>query len=153
MTSTFAQPSRSLKLEPLPLAEGKPKRAKIVEPSLMGTETHRGETVKADEFEAEEYFSHWRRNLMAPNVKPEKTIKVRKQQPPMPENVFSDWLGNFKEPASFWMPKDVRRKSLKAAKRQSVLDDLDSLIDKEDQVMQKATAKPNKKKFKCKAKK
>lgn len=144
---------RSLKLEPLPLAEGKPKRAKIVEPSLMGTETHRGETVKADDFEAEEYFSHWRRNLMAPNVKPEKTIKVRKQQPPMPENVFSDWLGNFKEPASFWMRKDVRRKPLKAAKRQSVLDDLDSLIDKEDQVMQKATAKPNKKKFKCKAKK
>jgi len=72
----------------------------------------------------------------------------------MPENVFSDWLGNFKEPASFWMRKNVgRNKPLKAVKRQSVLDDLDSLIDKEDQVMEMATGKPNKKKFKGKAKK
>ena len=112
------------------------------------------ETRKPDDFEAEEYFSQWRRNFIAPDVKPSKTKKVRKQQPPMPENVFSDWLGNFKEPASFWTRKNVgRNKPLKAVKRQSVLDDLDSLIDKEDQVMEMATAKPNKKKFKGKAKK
>ena len=109
------------------------------------------ETAKlTDNFEAEEYFSQWRRNLIAPCVQPAKPKKVRKQQLPMPENVFSDWLGIFKEPASFWMRKEVRRKPLK---RQSVLDDLDSLIDKEDKVMEMATAKPNRKKFKGKAKK
>ena len=147
-------PSRSPKLELLPLAEGNPKRAKIVEPLLEATEEHSlGETAKPDDFEPEEYFSQWRRNFIAPNVQPAKAKKVRKQQPPMPENVFSDWLGNFKEPTSFWMRKDVRRKPLKAVKRQSVLDDLDSIIDKEDQVMEMATAKPNRKKFKGKAKK
>ena len=74
------------------------------------------------------------------------------QQPPMPENVFSDWLSNLKEPTSFWMRKDInkRGKPLRAdTKRRNVIDDLESLIDQGDLT----TIKPNRKKSKGKPKK
>jgi hypothetical protein len=55
----------------------------------------------SDYYQPEEFFSQWRQNLYATKSTKAKAKKVQKPQPPMPENVFSDWIGNLREPALF----------------------------------------------------